>query len=57
MVAKTGWCLAVCLPVGGGGEEGEHGLKFGKHLFTAYLNILGGTEARMSLSLIKNESQ
>lgn len=30
-VAKTGWCLAVCLAVGGGGEEGGHGLKFGKH--------------------------
>lgn len=39
-VAKTSWCLACCLAVGGGGEEGGHGLKFGKHLCTAHLRIL-----------------
>lgn len=46
MVAKTGWYLAACLAVGRGGEEGGHGLKAGKHLCAAHLNILGGTEAR-----------
>lgn len=46
MVAKTGWYLAARLAAGRGGEEGGHGVKSGKHLCTAHLDILGGTEAR-----------
>lgn len=57
LVAKTGWCLAVCLAVGGGGQERGHGLKFGKHLCTAHLNVLGGKRGKGMTSLIKNGSR